>query len=246
MGSNRTPSKQYKFDLKLLCQHCEERFDDKVFKMFCSSTCKGQFYAEQNRFIWTQEQEDYIVDLLGTVPTKELIAKVKRKFKLDIGHNKIRAKIKELAKKEQASLKDLVDNYSLRQWSSLLGATNRKTRKWIDMGLKHKLHGTYYSVSVSSMVAFAKDNPREFADTNRDKLLWLFDDDVHWVDIIKKARPLRAPIRKVKCIDTGFIYRSCMEASKRTGLSRLDVAKSAKSNGVISIGKDYLRFIYAD
>lgn len=235
-------------ELKLVCQLCEERFTNSTFRLFCGAKCRSEYLATLDRHIWTKEEEDYIISLIGLYPAREIVRRTKNHLPIKITHTAIKEKVMSLSRREGAKISDRVDNHSLEMWAKLLGnLDDTRVWRWLEKGLTSKKIGNRHMVSQKRMIAFAKEHPSYFQSIERQYLEWLFTDEPEWVDIILKSKPSKPPVRKVLCVTTGRVFASLTRAESFTGISRFRITGSIQS-GIPTQDKDgkYLEFRFAD
>lgn len=240
-------SKRHDRPLNLLCQQCDERFTNDRFRLFCSHECKVEYYASLDRHLWTDEEEQYIIDLIGLYPTREIVRRVKSWLTVKVPDSHIKQKVEVLAQREEMKLSDRVDNHSVGAWARLLGNINElRIHRWVAKGLKSRRSGKEHMISHKSMVAFAKANPSCFHSIEQQYLEWLFADELGWVDIILSAKPVKAPTRPVFCITSGKTYDSLTKAERSEMISRDRIKRSIISGIPVSNGSVYMSFKWAD
>lgn len=245
--TNRSISKRHNRPLNLLCQQCDERFTNDRFRLFCSHECKVEYYAELDRHLWTKEEEDHIITLIGLYPMREIVRRMKMWLKVKVPESHIKQKVEVLARQEGLKLGDRADNHSIGAWARLLGDINQlRIHRWIKRGLKAKRSGKEYMISHRSMVAFAKDNPSYLQSIERQYLEWLLEDELEWVDIILSAKPVKAPTRPVLCITTGNTYASLTKAEADVSVSRDRIKRSINTGIPVNNGSVYFSFKWAD
>ena len=247
MTTGFTSKRHYKNDLNLLCQWCDERFTATAFRLFCTHECKVEYYASLDRHLWTDEEEQYIIDLIGLYPMREIVRRVKKWLTVKVPDSHIKQKVEAIAQREEMKLSDRVDNHSVGAWARLLGNINElRIHRWIAKGLKSRRSGKEHMISHKSMVAFAKANPSCFHSIERQYLEWLFADELGWVDIILSAKPVKAPTRPVLCITSGKTYDSLTKAERSEMISRDRIKRSIVSGIPVSNGSVYMSFKWAD
>jgi hypothetical protein len=248
MTTGFTSKRHYKNDLKLLCQWCDERFTTTAFRLFCTHECKVAYYASLDIHLWTNEEEQYIIDLIGLYPMREIVRKFKRWSTIKIPDSHIKQKVESVAKREEMKLGDRVDNHSVGAWARLLGNINEvRIHRWIAKGLASRRSGKEHMISHKNMVAFAKGHLSYFQSIERQFLEWLFADELQWVDLTLKAKPAKAPVRSVLCVTTNTTYLSLTKTETDTGISRNRISTAIKSGIPTQDGSGrYLTFKYAD
>lgn len=247
MTTGFTSKRHYKNDLNLLCQWCDERFTATAFRLFCTHECKTEYYASLDRHLWTVEEEQYIIDLIGLYPMREIVRRVKKWLTVKVPDSHIKQKVEAIAKREETKLADRVDNHSVCAWARLLGNINEvRIHRWIAKGLKSRRSGKEHMISHKNMIAFAKDNVSLFQSINRQYLEWLFADDMQWVNIITNARPAKTPVLKVLCVTSGITYDSLTKAEEGERVSRARIKRSIQTGIPISNGSVYLSFRWAN
>ena len=240
-------SKRHDRPLNLLCQQCDERFTNDRFRLFCSHECKVEYYAELDKHLWSKEEEDYIIGLIGLYPTREIVRRSKNWLTVTVPESHIKQKVEELARNEGLKIGDRTDNHSIGAWARLLGNINElRIHRWIAKGLKSRRSGKEHMISHKSMVAFAKANPSCFHSIEQQYLEWLFADELGWVDIILSAKPVKAPTRPVFCITSGKTYDSLTKAERSEMISRDRIKRSIVSGIPVSNGSVYMSFKWAD
>ncbi len=243
-----TSKRHYKNDLNLLCQWCDERFTATAFRLFCTHECKTEYYASLDRHLWTDEEEQYIIELIGLYPMREIVRRVKSWLKVKVPDSHIKQKVESIAKREEMKLADRVDNHSVGAWARLLGNINEvRIHRWIAKGLKSRRSGKEHMISHKNMIAFAKDNVSLFQSIDRQYLEWLFADELGWVDIVLSSKPSKSPVRPILCVTTNTTYPSLTKAEAATTISRNRIVVAIKS-AIPTQDKDgkYLTFKYAD
>lgn len=240
--------RQYKKDLKLICQWCDTQFTNDRFRLFCEHKCKVEYYRSIYRHTWTKEEEDYIISLIGLYPVKEIVRKARYRLSGEVTCTAIKEKVMSLSRREGTKISDRVDNHSIEMWAKLLGNINdTRVWRWLEKGLTSKKIGNRHMVSHKMMITFAKEHPSYFQSIERQYLEWLFADELEWVDIILKSKPSKPPVRKVLCVTTGRVFASLTRAEFFTGISRFRITGSIQS-GIPTQDKDgkYLEFRFAD
>lgn len=247
MTKGFTSKRHYKNDLNLLCQWCDERFTATAFRLFCTHECKVEYYASLDRHLWTDEEEQYIINLIGLYPMREIMRRVKSWLKVKVPDSHIKQKVESIAKREEMKLADRVDNHSIGAWARLLGNINElRIHRWVAKGLKSKRSGKEHMISHKTMVAFAKEYPSYFQSIERQYLEWLFADELGWVDIVLSSKPSKAPVRPVRCLNTGTVYPSLTSAEKDLAVSRDTIKRAIASGLAVKKDSQYLRFQWAD
>lgn len=247
MAKGFTSKRHYKNDLNLLCQWCDERFTATAFRLFCTHECKTEYYASLDRHLWTVEEEQYIIDLVGLYPMREIVRRVKKWLTVKVPDSHIKQKVESIAKREEMKLGDRVDNHSVGAWARLLGDINElRIHRWIAKGLKSRRSGKEHMITHRTMVAFAKEHPSYFQSIERQYLEWLFADELGWVEIVLSCKPSKAPVRRVQCLTTGKVYSSLTSAEKELAISRNTIKRGIVSDLAVKKDSQYLKFQWAD
>ena len=248
MTTGFTSKRQYKNDLNLLCQWCDKRFTAATFRLFCEHQCKVEYYASLNRHLWTEDEEQFILDLVGLYPMREIVRRTKRYLTVEVPASHIKEKVERLVKQEQIRLSDRVDNYNIGVWARLLGGINElRIHRWVSKGLKTRRSGKEHMITHKNMIAFAKEHLSYFQSIERQYLEWLFGEEKEWVDLALNSKPCKSIARPILCVTTNVLYPSLTKAEKATGISRNRIVSSLKSNIPMQNDKgEYLAFKYAD
>lgn len=198
------------------------------------------------RRYWTKEEEDYILNLMGLYPLKEIVRRVRKWINVEVTSIQVGNKVKSLAKREYIKLSDMADNYTPHTWGKLLGIRKAKIYRWITKGLRAIKAGNNHMISHGAMVSFAKRYPSLLQSIERKYLEWLFDDEKGWVDIILNSKPCYVGHRPVLCVTTNTTYGSLTKAAKANSVTRMRLTKAVNSGIPLSNGTVYLAFRYAD
>lgn len=115
---------------------------------------------------------------------------------------------------------------------SALGIDENKIYRWISKGLKttrgSRKNAARHYIAIKDLRKFAHSYPEEFAGVNWDELFMLIEDK-DLVDQIKQQHPKRVfgPMR-VRCVETGQVFRSQAAAAKHFYLYRSALYKAVK------------------
>ena len=245
--TDRFVSKRHNRLLNLLCQQCDKRFTNDRFKLFCSHECKVEYYRSIGRHLWTKEEEDLISDLIGQYPTAAIVRRVKRQIK-DVSANRIKMKVEELAREQNVYISDRVENCSIAEWARILSVGELRIHRWLKKGLKSRRSGKEHMITYSSMRRYASEHPSDFHSIPRDNLKRLFSEPSHdkYVNAILAAKPSKAPVRPVQCLNTGKVYPSLTSAEKELAVSRDTIKRAIASGLAVKRDSQYLRFQWAD
>jgi len=126
------------------------------------------------------------------------------------------------------------DNFTVKDLSEILGLSKTTIQTWIS---KKKLHVMREKgmciISKKSLKSFATKVPSQLAFVERDRLLYLFDDD-DTVDKILSLRPLTKKIgknKRVMDLQTGRVYESLKQAAIELHYSYRQMGKIIKESG---------------
>jgi hypothetical protein len=238
---------KYKNELKLLCQWCETRFTSDNFRLFCEPKCKSEYYVTIKRHLWTEEEEAYILKLIGHYPLARIVDRVSRKFKLPV--TCVKSKVESYAQAARLQISERTDNFSVAEWAKRLGKIGElRIHRWLKKGLKSRRYGKDHLISIADMRRFARDYPSDLHSISEEKLKELFPKATwaKYVEAILTAKPLKAPIRPVMCVETGVEYKSLTLAETGTGFSRAKI-KNSIAHGIPATNEGkYLTFRYVD
>jgi len=239
--------RQYKKDLKLICQWCDTQFTNDRFRLFCEHKCKVEYYRSIDRHLWTKEEEDLISDFIGQYPTAVIVRKVRYQLK-DIPANRIKMKVEELAREQNVYISSRVDNCNIAEWSRILGVGELRIHRWLKKGLKSRRSGKEHMITYGSMRRYASENPSDFHSIPRDTLKRLFPNPSHdkYVNAILEAKPSKAPTRPVRCLNTGKVYPSLTSAEKDLAICRDTIKRGIVSDLAVKKDNQYLTFRWAD
>lgn len=199
----------------------------------CSDACRIKLH-HQHRKQWKPEEVKLLREIAETLPTAQLVRVFNRQNGL-LGNPKrsaqsIKLKINELGMSLRAQC---VFNAS--SLARTIGVSSDAVRHWIKIGLKstrqNEVANSPHYISPAALRRFARKRPELFGGLNRIDLYIVLEDE-KLVDFILANYPNRnkplTPPNRVRCIETGRIYRSYKEAGKAVFVSRSGIFKSIK------------------
>jgi len=238
--------RQYKNDLNLLCQHCDSRFTNDRFRLFCTHQCKVDYYKNLGKHLWGEDEEALISSYIGLYPTAVIVRKVKPKLK-DVSTNRIKIKVEELARKQDKYIGDRVENLNIAGWSKMLGVCSLRVHRWVKKGLLSRRSGKEHMITYGSMRKYAVANPSDFHGVTREVLEKLFPSPRHkkLIDPILEAKPCKAPVKAIRCTTLDRTYPTLTACAKEFGTARDTIKRSIESGIPAVVGKQYLSFTWA-
>ena len=240
-------AKQYKNELKLICQWCDTHFTNDRFRLFCTHECKIEYNASLGRHLYTQEEEELLSSYIGRYPVSSILKKVKKHFE-GVSLRALKQKIEGLAREQEVYIRSRVDNMSIAAWASLLKVNESRIYRWLDKGLKTRRAGNEHMITYGSVRKYASLNPSDFHSIPREILEKVFPDPKHekYIKEILNAPKPKGIVRKVLCVTTGKVYSSLGAAERETGMTRKRISKVI-ATGIPARHEDkYLGFRYAD
>lgn len=173
-------------------------------------------------------------EIAETLPTAQMIRVFNRQNGL-LGNPKrtsqsIKLKIHELG----MSLRPQC-NFNASSLARTIGVSGDAVRYWIKIGLEatrqNDVPNSPLYINPAALRRFARKRPELFGGLNRIDLYIVLEDE-KLVDFILANYPNRNhalnPPNRVRCIETGRIYRSYKEAGKAVFVSRSGIYKSVK------------------
>lgn len=139
-------------ELKLVCQHCEERFTNRYFKLFCSETCYESSLASRLRkHLWTDVELDYLKKICGHLNAHEALLAFKE---WDVKGLEDRQIIPMITK-----VKTRLKGKTLQEWAEVLSLPKSTLYTWVSTGglTTTSWHGEVF-VSLYHMKRFLVDN----------------------------------------------------------------------------------------
>jgi len=195
---------------------------------------------------WSEEETDLLQELCGAVPPELLIDTFNdRAAQMNFPrrtYQAIRAK---------ASSKGFMitpayschDRFTLTDIARHLGYHQTTVQKWKNRGLFDVVHvGTYFYVTCQEMIRFAESHPRLFAGRSYDGLCTLLGDRSLAHVYHRLKRPSQRG-RAIKHIETGTVYESAAEASRRLHIDQSAICCNLRGKSKRTIVG---RFEYAD
>lgn len=222
------------------CVICNQKFALPNFtkqpskRQTCSQECRGKLFG-QNRRQWTKAEIAILIDKAETMPSKQLV-RAFNNATVQLGNPKrtqasIFIKLGELG----FSMRTKHQVYTTGGVARMIGISPDTVRHWLKMGLESYKQTTNrnspYFITTRSLRRFAKQHPECFGGIPHVDLFLLLEDE-QLVEHIVKTYPKRnrviTPPQPVRCIETGVVYNSYIEAANAIFVTRCAIYKSVK------------------
>jgi hypothetical protein len=214
-----------------ICPYCGKDFTHEK-RRFCSRSCAVSVSAiARNCPLWEREAVDYLESISGTAPPQILIKRFNARAKRKGWHTRTEKALIIRLKRIGASRKASVDGWTMRELGRILGIHHDRFRLWLKKGLRsQKVSHSLRSISKANLKIFATEHPEYFAGIERDRLLYILEDE-RIIDQISALKPSTAkhPV-KVKRLDTGEVYPSIKAASRACFLHPKTIRDAIKEN----------------
>ena len=224
------------------CVICNQKFALPNFtkqpskRQTCSTECKGKLFT-RNRRSWSEAEIAILKDKAETMPSKQLV-RAFNNATVQLGNPKrtqksISIKLFELG----FSLQTKHQVYTTGAIARHLGLSSNTVRGWLRMGLEsykqtNNINSPFF-ITTRSLRRFARKKPHFFGGIPHIDLFLLLEDE-QLVEHIVKTYPKRnsciTPPQPVRCIETGVIYNSYVEAAKAIYVSNYAIYQAIKFN----------------
>lgn len=175
---------------------------------------------------WTQEEHFYLEELVGEYPFKEVIALYQAKAKKKKWPYRTATAIASRVYREIGDRRATQKNFTITALSALLNYPRDIVRGWNRNGwLKTEKAGHLTKITQESLDKLAATHPEVLANAGWDALVFLFGEEK-----AEEIQQLHYPHRKrpIRCLRTGTVYPSVVEAAKRNYLHPTTLRKWAK------------------
>lgn len=200
----------------------------------CSKECRIKLHVQQ-RQTWKPEEIQLLKDHAESMPTLQLI-RVFNQLNKEQGNQhrtalSIKLKINELG----LSLRPQYNVLSCSALARVLGVSTDAVSYWTTIGLSYTrqrnvAHSPRF-ISAANLRKFARERPDLFGGLNPIDLYIALESE-SLVEFITTNYPNRSrgikPPQAVRCIETGRVYASYMEAAKANFVSRSGIYKAVK------------------
>lgn len=187
---------------------------------------------------WTEEELELLIKLVNVYPLETITEKINslnRKRNTGISRTKLAvyAQIKRLG----YSVLTTEDNMSCLYWAKMFKLSPLTISRWVNIHqlLCEKKGGTFY-ISRKAMIEFAKRKPHLFKKIDQEILVYYLGEEIIKIISTEKKVCYDTTPKKVKRLDTGEIYQSLSEATRKLNLHRGTIIREAQRNG-------WLRFV---
>lgn len=200
----------------------------------CSNECRIKLYSQQ-RQEWKPEEVELLKDYAESMPTLQLI-RVFNQLNKENGNphrtaHSIKLKIHDLG----LSLRPQYNLLSCNALARVLGVSVDAVRYWTTIGLAYSrqrdVPRSPRFISAANLRKFARERPELFGGLNSVDLYIALESE-SLVEFITTNYPNRnrglTPPKRVRCIETGRIYSSYMEAAKAHYVTRSGIFKAVK------------------
>lgn len=200
----------------------------------CSDQCRSKLYAQQRKQ-WKLEEIELLKDYAESMPSNQLIC-VFNQFNQQKGNEyrtacSIKLKLNELG----LSLRPQYSLLSCNALARLLGVSADAVLYWTKIGLAYSkqrdVPRSPRFISAANLRKFARKRPELFGGLNSIDL-YIALESKSLVEFITTNYPNRhrgtKPPQRVRCVETGRIYSSYMEAAKAHYVTRSGIFKAVK------------------
>lgn len=190
---------------------------------------------------WSEAEIEYLIENNSSYPVRVLTQKINRWHRMNAtGIKRTLESVRGKLQKMGRSQVPIDNNMTAAEWARQFGFHRHRVVNWTRLyGLRStSVARNKLSISVEDMTLFAKKRPYLFSSANKEYLLYYFGESLTETilshkdkcpDTLSKKRPILR-------VDTGEIYKSILEASKRLGIGKTAVRSEAKRGG-------WLRFV---
>lgn len=200
----------------------------------CSNECRLKLYSQQ-RQEWKPEEVELLKDYAESLPTLQLV-RIFNQLNKENGNphrsaHSIKLKIHDLG----LSLRPQYNLLSCNALARVLGVSVDAVRYWTTIGLAYSRQRNVPRsprfISAANLRKFARERPELFGGLNSVDLYIALESE-SLVEFITTNYPNRnrgiTPPKRVRCIETGRIYNSYMEAAKAHHVTRSGIFKAVK------------------
>lgn len=183
-------------------------------------------------YYWTTEENEYLLDRVGTMPIRDLVASVKRYQRTNglpvRSSTAIRSYIRRLGCSEQC----IYDRMTKREWARQLGVSYNKFRYWEIAGLKvRSLSRKQTAIRLCDMRKFLEREPWRANEADYDALVGFFGRKL--ADRIKASKPPRSKRGQGQAVinSDGVIYASVRDAARKTWVDPTSIMHAIARGG---------------
>jgi hypothetical protein len=198
----------------------------------CSTEC-GRLLCTKNRAPWSAEDVQFLSSIAETLPIKRLHnvfnSVASRHNRPQRSINAIKSKLATLG----YSIDPRIGYFTLSSLGRVLDCHPSTIRHWCKIGLeytqKSKRPGSLIHIQINDLKAFARKRPELFGGFDRVNLFIALE-DIKLVERILEQHPKRnrgiRPRQPVRCIETGKVYSSYIDAGKDYFISSNGIYKA--------------------
>ena len=212
MPSTKTPRR------RASCVICNRTFVAITARKTCSSSCTVVLGLKTaNRNPWREEEEEYLVQLVGEYNSHQLVAKIQALQERKGWPVRNARSVLEKAQRMNLPLCAETNNISGRQLARMLGISPHRVASWRKFGgLKFVKTVRLYSITAEKFQSWAYENEHRLYGITPHRLNWLMADLQFCEKVAKLEPPSRA--RSVMRCDTGQTWPTITAAATANGL----------------------------
>lgn len=229
------------------CLACEKLFTpNRNRQKYCSIKCNYDRF--RNTFcgaLWTEEEEHLLLLLIGTMPSKEIIAAYRKQAsEFDFpnrANSAIQQKLKKLAQRDNLTLQCTEDNFSIASAAKNLGVSKWLLHKFIrEKKLSVRtIERNQKAISKKNLKKLVLANPSYFCQCDSINLFWLLEDR----DAVKAVQKVEPTIitkgRPVKVTDGTIVYSSMRQAASFNFCHKSVIKKALETNAIVNNKRFY-------
>lgn len=224
-----------------VCVVCRQSFKPIIYtkgdvspRKTCSKKCHIKLSAQQ-RQSWKPEEIQLLTDYAESLPILQLVRVFNQLNKEKGNPHRTINSIKNKLCKLGYSLSPQYNHLPCSVLARVLGVSVDSVRYWTTIGLvstrQRDKPGSPRFVSAANLRKFARQRPELFGGLNPIDLYIALESE-SLVEFITTNYPKRnsciKPPKRVRCVETGRIYNSCVQAAKDNYVSRSGIYKAIK------------------
>lgn len=178
--------------------------------------------------MWTEAEHDYLENLVGNYPFKEVVQKYQRKAKKEGWPRRSSDAIKVRVSRHIGSRKAIDKNFTYHTLAKILGYNRERVRIWYRQGkLAVKKVGPLTRISNTDLNDFADRYPHLLSDADFFGLAFLFGKER--ARQIKELPSAVTQPRPIRCLQTGRVFPSINEAARACFMHKTSIRNRAKN-----------------
>ena len=219
------------------CPSCDRQFTFTRPRKFCDRRCAATVSAQvRGVVVWESNADFYLEKFAGSLPLPDLVKRFNAAAKNKGWAQRSETAIKVRLKRLGLSCKASFDNFSTIELARTLNIKRDRAELWIEKGLLpyRKVARNVGAIRATDFRLFVEQHWQRLAEVDLEGLAWL-GVKTELIEAIAALPPCKhgkaMPVRRT---DTGEVFHSIKEASRKCYVDRTGIRLSVEENRPVS------------